>query len=93
MLTDVEDNSFENQKDFIDKASVQDGVNLTVVGISTDFQSDVCEKLKNVKGFNYFCAVNEEDIKKYVFQTFDFGFLPSAYDISISISSEDLKKF
>jgi hypothetical protein len=52
----------------------------------------VCESLKNVKGFNYFCAVDEEDIRKYVFETFDFGFFPSAEDLHISISSEDLKK-
>ena len=40
---------------------------MTVIGISDSFKSNVCEQLKNVKGFNYFCAVNEEDIKKYVF--------------------------
>ena len=73
-------------------ASTEEGVNLTVIGISTDFKSEVCEKLKNVKGFNYFCAVDQGDIKKYVFETFDFGFFPSAFDISITISSDDLKK-
>lgn len=72
---------------------MEEGVNLTVVGISTEFRSEVCEKLKNVKGFNYFCAVNQEDIKKYVFETFDFGFFPSAYDLNISLSSEDVKSF
>ncbi len=66
---------------------------MTVVGISTEFKSSVCELLKNVKGFNYFCAVDEGDIKKYVFETFDFGFFPSAKDLDISISSEDLVSF
>jgi len=51
------------------------------VGISSSFKSEVCETLKNAKGFNYFCAVNQEDIKKYVFETFDFGFFPAAHDI------------
>jgi len=46
-----------------------------------------------VKGFNYFCAVNEDDIKKYVFETFDFGFFPAAYDLNIAISSKDVVKF
>lgn len=72
---------------------MESGINLTVVGISTDFRSHVCEDLKNVKGFNYFCAVNEDDIKKYVFETFDFGFFPAAYSLEITISSEDLESF
>jgi hypothetical protein len=67
MLTDVGDNSFADEKLFIEQASMETGINLTVVGISTEFRSSVCEELKNVKGFNYFCAVNQNDIKKYVF--------------------------
>jgi hypothetical protein len=54
-------------------ASVEDGINLSV-GISTDFLSCLLKAKKCEKGFNYLCAVNEEDIKKYVFETFDFGF-------------------
>lgn len=43
-----------------------------------------------VRGFNYFCAVNQEDIKKYVFETFDFGFFPSSYDLDITITSNNI---
>jgi len=57
MLTDVCDNSLADEKDFIEKASSETGTTLTIVGISDEFKSDVCESLKNVKGFNYFCAV------------------------------------
>ena len=42
MLTDVEDNSFELEEEFINHASLEEGINLTVIGISTDFQSQVC---------------------------------------------------
>lgn len=90
MLTDVCDNSISGEKQFIEQASVEMGINLTVVGISYEFRSSVCEELKNVKGFNYFCAINQDDIKKYVFETFDFGFFPAAYDLDITISSQDL---
>ena len=65
---------------------------MTVIGISDSFKSNVCEQLKNVKGFNYFCAVNEEDIKKYVFETFDFGFFPAAYDVNVTLSSENIER-
>jgi len=85
MLTDVNDNSLASERQFLEKASAETGITLTIVGISDEFRSEVCEELKNVKGFNYFCAVNQEDIKKYVFETFDFGFFPSAFDLGIFI--------
>jgi hypothetical protein len=34
MITDVGDNSFMEEKEFIEKTSVEDGINLSVVGIS-----------------------------------------------------------
>ena len=67
MLTDVCDNSIATQRQFLEKASNETGTTLTIIGISDDFRSEVCEELKNVKGFNYFCAVDQDDIKKYVF--------------------------
>lgn len=93
MLTDVCDNSISGEKHFIEKACEDEGISLTIIGISTDFKSQVCESLKEVRGFNYFCAVNENDIKKYVFETFDFGFFPSAFDVGIILQSQDLIKF
>ena len=37
-------------------------------------------------------AQYKEDLNKYVFETFDFGFLAAAYDINISISTEYIKR-
>ena len=37
--------------------------------------------LKNVKGFNYFCAINDEDIKKNIFEEFNFNFLPVVHNV------------
>ena len=42
MLTDVCDTSFEGEKNLIEATSVEDGVNLTVIGISSDFRSSSC---------------------------------------------------
>ena len=55
MLTDVEDNSFEHAKDFISTIE-KSSIHTTIIGISDDFRSEVCEALIEVKGFNYFCA-------------------------------------
>lgn len=67
MLTDVNDNSIQNEEKFLSKVADTNNINLTIIGISTEFKSEVCERLKDVRGFNYFCAVKQEDIKKYVF--------------------------
>lgn len=67
MLTDVCDNSIEGSLEFVKEASNNESVFLTIVGISNEFRSETCEALKNVKGFNYFCAVSHEDIKKNIF--------------------------
>ena len=65
-------------------------IHTSIIGISTEFQSQSCEVFKDIKGFNYFCAVNQEDIKKYIFETFDFGFFPSATNIQVDIEAEDI---
>lgn len=90
MLTDVGDNSIEGEKAFVELASRESAINLTVVGISNEFRSQVCEALKDIRGFSYFCAVNEGDIKRYVFEEFDFSFFPSAYNLEIGIVSKDI---
>ena len=67
MLTDVCDNSISNHKNFIEETANANNIHTSIIGISTEFQSQSCEVFKEIKGFNYFCAVNQEDIKKYVF--------------------------
>lgn len=89
MLTDVCDNSISHERGFIE-ATASEGINTSIIGISTEFKSEVCESFKEIKGFNYFCAVSQEDIKKYVFETFDFGFFPSANNIEITLLSDNV---
>ena len=56
MLTDVNDNSVAGEELLIKKIS-ETGVSTTIIGVSSDFKSETCEKLIKVKGFNYLCAV------------------------------------
>ena len=92
MITDVGDNSIKGANDFVSKAS-ESKIHLSIIGVSNSFRSETCECLKNVKGFNYFCAINEDDLMKYIFHTFDFGFFPVAHDISLEISAKNIKSF
>jgi hypothetical protein len=66
MLTDVGDNSLATELNFVEGVSHND-IHVTIIGISDEFRSSTCEKLNNVKGFNYFCAVEVSDLKKYLF--------------------------
>ncbi len=65
MLTDVNDNMGASSG-FVQKVS-QSGIHMTIVGISEEFRSETCEELAEIKGFNYMCAVKDEDLKKYLF--------------------------
>lgn len=91
MLTDVCDN-FGQASDFLQRVS-QSEIHCTIVGISEEFQSSTCEQLIEVRGFNYFCAIEDEDLKKYLFENFDYTFFPSNYDIEIGLESDNVAFF
>jgi hypothetical protein len=59
ILSDVCDNSIHTSIDAIKDAASKENIHLTIVGISTGFNSKACEELKDTVGFNYFSAVNE----------------------------------
>ena len=42
---------------------------------------------KNVKGFNYFSATKDDDLKKYLFENFDYTFFPATYDVAITLEA------
>lgn len=59
ILTDVGDSSISAYKKFIEETAEVDRINTTIIGISREFQSEHCEKFKDIRGFNYFCAVKQ----------------------------------
>ena len=90
ILTDVEDNSVAHSKKFVEEIESSE-IHTTIIGISDAFKSDVCEELSEVKGFNYFCATEIGDLKKYLFENFSFTFFPDTYDIEISVKNDNIK--
>ena len=66
IMTDVEDNSVAHSKTFVQQIQGSE-IHTSIIGISDAFKSDVCEQLSEVKGFNYFCATEVGDLKKYLF--------------------------
>jgi hypothetical protein len=88
MLTDVNDNSVANEKILIDQISSEESINTTIVGVSSEFRSITCEELVEVKGFNYFCAVENSDLQTYLADRFDYNFFPCVQRVEIGIESE-----
>jgi len=92
MLTDVNDNSMENEDEFVRDLSTS-AIHCTVVGISDQFRSSTCEKLIKTKGFNYFCATEDSDLQKYLVDNFDYTFFPIAFKVSIEVESKDILNY
>lgn len=87
LLTDVNDNSVEGEKNLIEQISSA-GISCTIIGVSTEFKSETCEKLIKVKGFNYMCAVEESDLQTYLVDQFDYTFFPCVQDVHITLQSQ-----
>jgi hypothetical protein len=79
MITDVNDNSSETTNKLIQEMS-ESGINTTIIGISDDFNSKLCEDLIQIKGFNYFCAIEDSDLMQYLVNKFDYTFFVSSLD-------------
>jgi hypothetical protein len=80
MLTDINDNSVSMQDQFINQLAISH-IHCTIIGVSDDFQSTTCEKLIKIKGFNYFCATEDSDLKIHLSDHFDYTFFPVATNI------------
>lgn len=65
MLTDVNDD-MGLAAEFVQARSAE-GLHTTIVGISDDFRSETCQRLAEVRGFNYFCATEDADLKRHLF--------------------------
>lgn len=83
------DPSLSQEKTYLEHYA-QKGIHTTIIGISEDFQSSICEVFKNIKGFNYFSATQDDDLKKYLFENFDYTFFPSTYDVKVTLESPEL---
>ena len=70
---------------FVEEVAHSQNIHTTIIGVSDDFISSTCEKMNEVEGFNYFCATEVEDLKKYLFENFNFTFFPSNYNIQIDL--------
>lgn len=45
-----------------------------------------------MKGFNYFCAVENSDLQTYLADRFDYNFFPCVKKVEIEVESEEVER-
>ena len=90
IITDMEDRADEELTKFCEKISLE-GIYITILGISSDFRTDLAEMTSHIKGANYVVIKESKDINKYLVEDFEYLCFQSATDLSLEVTSPYLK--
>ena len=90
IITDMEDSVDEVLTKFCEKIS-HEGIYVTILGISSSFRTDMAEMTSHIKGANYVVIKETKDIKKYLVEDFEYLCFPDATDLSLEITTPNLK--
>ena len=86
IITDMEDSVGKTLTEFCEKIS-KEGIYVTILGISSEFQTDLAELTAHVKGANYVVIKDINDITKYLVEDFEYLCFPNATDITMEITT------
>ena len=84
IITDMEDSINEELTKFCEKIS-QEGIYVTILGISSSFRTDLAEMTSHIKGANYVVIKESKDISKYLVEDFEYLCYPNASDLSLEV--------
>ena len=73
------------------KKNADNKIYTTFIGMGVDFNTQLVEKILNVKGANYFSVHSGEQFKTKLNDEFDFMVTPLAFNVQLSLSSEGYK--
>ena len=90
IITDMEDRVNEELTKFCEKIS-NEGIYVTILGISSSFRTDLAEMTSHIKGANYVVIKESKDINKYLVEDFEYLCFPDATDISLEITTPYIK--
>ncbi len=62
---------------------------ITVLSIDSGSNSDMYDKLSELKGCNYYFILNEHDMEKYLIKQLNYICFPALYDMKINFLSDD----
>ena len=90
IITDMEDRVNEELTKFCENMALE-GIYVTILGISSNFRTDLAEMTSNIKGANYVVIKESKDINKYLVEDFEYLCFQNASDLSLEITSPYLK--
>lgn len=61
----------------------------SLIGVGVDFNTELTEKISNVRGANYYSVHSSEEFKKTLADEFDYMVTPLIFDLDLSFKSED----
>ena len=83
IITDMEDNVDKTLTEFCEKIS-EEGIYVSILGISSSFRTDLAELTSHVKGANYIVIKEVKDKNKYLVEDFEYLCFPNATNIVFS---------
>ena len=90
IITDMEDRANKEMTNFCEKIS-KEGIYITILGISSNFRTDLAEMTSHIKGANYVVIKETKDINKYLVEDFEYLCFQNATDLTLEVTSPYLK--
>ena len=86
----MEDNLDKTLTEFCEKRA-EEGVYISILGISSHFRTDMAELTSHVKGANYVVIKEIKDINKYLVEDFEYLCFANATNITMEVISHNIK--
>ena len=88
----ITDMDYYDNTEFNDlcKKSSEENIFITFLGISEDFNTELVEKVADMRGCNYYVIRNEKDIQRYLIDEFNYTCFASAINTKIELLSPNL---
>ena len=90
IITDMEDKVGKTLTEFCEKIS-EEGIYISILGISSSFRTDLAELTSHVKGANYVVIKEIKDINKYLVEDFEYLCFPNATNITLEVTTPNIK--
>ena len=90
IITDMEDEVNHTLTEFCEKIA-EEGIYISILGISNSFRADLAELTSHVKGANYIVIKEIKDINKYLVEDFEYLCFQNASNITLEVITPNLK--
>lgn len=67
------------------------GIYTSIIGIGTEFNTQLTEKLAKIRGLNYFSVSDAKELQAIIVEEFQFHFFPNAFDLQLSLKSGNFR--